>query len=133
MSGNDALEGRRVLVVDDEAMIAMLARDMLADLGCVVIGPADDLGAAMALVDGAGPIDVALLDVNLAGKPVFALADALRAKGVPMVFATGYGDSGLRAVDAAAPVLQKPYQAADLARALIQAVSPATPRPAPAP
>ena len=118
MSGNDALKGRRVLVVEDEAMIAMLVEDMLADLGCVVVGPAHDLDAAMALAAGAEAIDVALLDVNLAGKPVFALADALRERGVPLVFATGYGEGGLREIDAGAPVLQKPFRTADLAHAL---------------
>ena len=117
MSGNDALKGRRVLVVEDETMIAMLVEDMLADLGCAVVGPAHALDAALALA-GCEAIDAALLDVNLCGQPVFPVADALRAKGVPMIFATGYGESGLREIDAGAPVLQKPFRAADLARAL---------------
>jgi len=119
MSGNEALKGRRVLVVEDETMIAMLVEDMLADLGCLVVGPAHELGAALALAGGE-IIDAALLDVNLAGKPVFALADALRARGVPMVFATGYGEASLREIDAGAPVLQKPFRAADLALALTE-------------
>ena len=118
MSGNDALRGRRVLVVEDETMIAMLVEDMLADLGCAVVGPAHGLDAALALAGGGEAIDAALLDVNLCGQPVFPVADALRAKGVPMVFATGYGESGLREIDAGAPVLQKPFRVADLARAL---------------
>jgi len=122
MSKNDILKGCRVLVVEDETMIAMLVEDMLADLGCVVVGPAHDLGTATALAGGGEAIDAALLDVNLAGRPVFALADMLRARGVPMVFATGYGEGGLREIDAAAPVLQKPYRAADLARALGEAL-----------
>lgn len=133
MSGNDALTGRRVLVVEDEPMIAMLAEDMLADLGCAVVGPAHDLHAAMVLAASAATIDVALLDVNLAGKPVFALADLLRTKDVPMIFATGYGEDGLREADASVPVLQKPYRTTDLARALAQALAGATPRREPAP
>jgi CheY-like chemotaxis protein len=115
--GNHA--GCRVLVVEDEAMIAMLVEDMLADLGCAVVGPAHGLDEALALV-GDGRMDAALLDVNLAGQPVFALADALREKGVPMIFSTGYGDAGLREVDRGAPVLQKPFRSQDLARALSQ-------------
>lgn len=122
MSGNDALKGRRVLVVEDETMIAMLVEDMLRDLGCAVVGPAHGLDAALALAEGGEAIDAALLDVNLSGQPVFPVADALRARGVPMIFATGYGESGLREIDAGAPVLQKPFRAADLARALGEAL-----------
>jgi CheY-like chemotaxis protein len=118
MSRYEGLEGRRVLVVEDETMIAMLVEDMLGDLGCAVVGPAHGLDAALALAEGGGAIDAALLDVNLAGQPVFPLADALRAKGVPLIFSTGYGETGLREVDAGAPVLQKPFKIADLARAL---------------
>jgi CheY-like chemotaxis protein len=124
MTGNEILQGRRVLVVEDELMIAMLVEDMLADLGCSVVGPAHELASALELAKGGG-IDAALLDVNLAGQPVFPVADALRARGVPSIFSTGYGEAGLRDVDAGAPVLQKPFRAGDLARALTAALSPA--------
>jgi CheY-like chemotaxis protein len=117
------LAGRRVLVVEDEMMIAMLVEDMLADLGCSVVGPAHALDAALELAMSDAAFDVALLDVNLAGQPVFAVADALRARGVPAIFSTGYGDGGLRDVDRGAPVLQKPFLAGDLARALTLALS----------
>jgi len=113
--------GRRVLVVEDEAMIAMLVEDMLSDLGCAVVGPAHGLSEALELVRGLRALDAALLDVNLGGVPVFALADELRAMGVPMIFSTGYGDAGLREVDRGAPVLQKPFRSQDLARALTEA------------
>jgi CheY-like chemotaxis protein len=116
------LRGRRVLVVEDEMMIAMLVEDMLADLGCSVVGPAHGLDAALKLVGEEDGLDAALLDVNLAGQPVFAVADALRAKGVPAIFSTGYGEAGLRDVDAGAQVLQKPFRAGDLARALTSAL-----------
>jgi CheY-like chemotaxis protein len=118
MEDGEALKGRRVLVVEDEMMIAMLVEDMLADLGCSVVGPAHGLAAAMDLANGAGELDVALLDVNLAGQAVFPVADALRARGVPIIFCTGYGDAGLREADRGAPVLQKPYRARDLADTL---------------
>ncbi len=122
MSEETALAGRRVLVVEDEAMIAMLVEDMLADFGCVVVGPAQGLEDGLALARSGAEIDAALLDVNLAGQPVFALADALRMRGVPMIFSTGYGEDGLRDIDRGSPVLQKPFRAADLANALRQAL-----------
>ena len=122
MSQNEALRGRRVLVVEDETMIAMLVEDMLGDLGCVVVGPAHRLEEALEVVRLEDGIDVALLDVNLAGEPVFTLADALRAKGVPAIFATGYGEVGLRDVDRGAPVLHKPFRIGDLAEALGEAL-----------
>jgi CheY-like chemotaxis protein len=123
MSEPSALKGRRVLVVEDEMMIAMLVEDMLSELGCAVVGPAHALDAALSLARSEHGIDAALLDVNLAGQPVFAVADALRAKGVPAIFSTGYGEAGLREIDRGAPVLQKPFRAGDLARALNQALA----------
>jgi CheY-like chemotaxis protein len=122
MPDRAAFQGRRVLVVEDEMMISMLVEDMLSDLGCAVVGPAHALDAALELAQTESGLDAAVLDVNLAGQPVFAVADALRAKGVPAIFATGYGDNGLRDVDRGAPVLQKPFRAGDLARALGQAL-----------
>jgi CheY-like chemotaxis protein len=122
MPDNAVFVGRRVLVVEDEMMIAMLVEDMLAELGCAVVGPAHALDAALDLARTEDGLDAALLDVNLAGQPVFAVADALREKGVPAIFSTGYGDAGLRDVDRGAPVLQKPFRAGDLARALTAAL-----------
>lgn len=122
MIGNENLQGRRVLVVEDELMISMLVEDMLSDLGCSVVGPAHELAAALALANGPEGIDAALLDVNLGGQSVFPVADALRARGVPSIFSTGYGEAGLRDVDRGAPVLQKPFRAGDLARALQEAL-----------
>ena len=103
-------------------MIAMLVEDMLDELGCTVIGPAHALQPALELASSETEIDAALLDINLAGQPVFAIADALRARGVPMIFSTGYGESGLREVDRGSPVLQKPFRANDLAEALGKAL-----------
>jgi CheY-like chemotaxis protein len=120
---NTLLEGRRVLVVEDEMMIAMLIEDMLDDFGCAVVGPAHALDVALELAAAEPAPDVAVLDVNVAGRPVFAVADALRARGVPLIFSTGYGDGGLREVDRGAPVLQKPFRAGDLAQALQAALA----------
>jgi CheY-like chemotaxis protein len=124
LSATTEFEGRRVLLVEDETMIAMLLENMLGDLGCEVVGPAYALDPALALAAGDEAIDVAILDVNLAGRPVFELADALRVRGVPMVFSTGYGARGLREIDRDVPVLGKPFQARELAVALRQALEP---------
>jgi CheY-like chemotaxis protein len=109
--------GLRVLVVEDEALVAMLVEDMLADLGCVVVGPIAELDEALQMVADT-EVDCAVLDVNLAGRPIFPVADALKAKGVPFAFASGYGEAGVRDDHRGAPVLQKPFREADLARAL---------------
>jgi len=122
MADASSLVGRRVLVVEDEMMIAMLVEDMLAELGCAVVGPAHALDVALDLARTELRLDAALLDVNLGGQPVYAVADALREKGVPAIFSTGYGDAGLREIDRGALVLQKPFRAGDLARALNEAL-----------
>jgi len=119
-------EGRRVLVVEDEMMIAMLVEDMLADVGCEVVGPAHNLDTALEMARGGGKIDAAILDVNLGGQPVFPVADALYERGVPTIFSTGYGESGLRDADKGSPVLQKPFRAAELVAALALALATTT-------
>ena len=116
------LQGRRILVVEDDAMIAMMVEDMLMDLGCTVIGPAASLEAAIGLASGDPAIDGALLDVNLNGASVFPLADDLRARGVPIVFCSGSGEGGLRDVDKGSGVLRKPYREGELADALTAAL-----------
>ena len=103
-------------------MIAMLVEDMLLELGCSVVGPVHALAEALELARSEPGLDAALLDVNLAGQPVFPVADALREKGVPAIFSTGYGDAGLRDIDRGSPVLQKPFRSGDLARALGEAL-----------
>jgi CheY-like chemotaxis protein len=118
-----ALSGLRVLVVEDEMLVSMLVEDMLADFGCSVVGPAPDIEGALALI-GAGQIDAALLDVNLAGRTSFPIADALKAIGVPFAFASGYGASGVEGEYATAPVLQKPFRQRDLEKALTGLVNP---------
>ncbi len=117
MTAPQGLEGLRVLVVEDEMMVAMLMEDMLVELGCIVVGPASQLDEAITLANTVA-IDCAVLDVNLGGEPIFPLADLLREKGAPLAFATGYGDAGLRDVDRGSPVLQKPFREGDLARVL---------------
>jgi DNA-binding response OmpR family regulator len=107
----------RILVVEDEMLVSMLLEDMLADFGCSVVGPAPTIAEAMPLASGA-EIDAAVLDLNLGGDPIFPVADALKARGVPFIFASGYGSGGLSEAHRGAPMLQKPFRQADLERAL---------------
>ena len=111
------LAGMRILVVEDEMLVSMLLEDMLADFGCSVVGPAPSIAEAMPLATHAA-IDAAVLDLNLGGQPIFPVADALKARGVPFVFASGYGNAGVSEAHRGAPMLQKPFRQADLEKAL---------------
>jgi CheY-like chemotaxis protein len=107
-----------VLVVEDESLVAILLEDLLADLGCDVVGPAANTADALAHARRGG-VDLALLDVNLGdGATAFALADALKAMGVPFAFVTGYGLEGVRPDLRDAPVISKPVDVAELAKLL---------------
>jgi CheY-like chemotaxis protein len=112
------LSGRRVLVIEDEMMVAMLLQDMLADLGCVVVGPAARVEQALAMIEAAGALDAAVLDVNLNGQRSYPVADVLAARSVPFVFATGYGEDSLMNGYRSFPLLQKPFRLSELGDAL---------------
>lgn len=114
MSG---LDGKRILVVEDEPMIAMLIEDLVLDEGGIVVGPAATLDAALALARSEA-IDAAVLDVNLAGARSVPVADVLRERNIPFLFATGYGDGAVAEGHAAAPVIAKPFKLSDLADSL---------------
>ncbi|KJC48093.1 hypothetical protein UB31_18225 [Bradyrhizobium sp. LTSP849] len=116
------LSNRKVLIVEDEMMIAMLIEDMLDEFGCELVGPATSVPRALDLI-GKEQIEVAVLDLNLDGQDTYAIADALQRKKVPFIFATGYGSTGLRKEYGAQPVLQKPFQTKDLETALAQALA----------
>lgn len=111
------LSGRRILVVEDEALVAMLVEDALLDAGATVLGPVASVQEALVLLETETP-DVAVLDLNLAGEVSTPVADVLAARGIPFVVATGYGADGLPPGHANAPVLAKPYDPDDLTRAL---------------
>jgi two-component sensor histidine kinase/two-component SAPR family response regulator len=111
-----ALRGKRVLLVEDEALVALDLAHMLGGMGFEIIGPMHTLSEGLA-----GPLDradVAVLDVNLRGENVSPLADRLKARGVPFVLVTGYERESLDRLDDAAAVLQKPVQLASLREAL---------------
>jgi CheY-like chemotaxis protein len=112
-----AFHGLRVLVVEDEALIAMHIEDMLEQMGCQIAGSAAAVPEALKLV-AQGGFDFALLDMNLGGTRVEAVADALQAGQIPFAFASGYGAAGLPAHLQDRPVLQKPFLGADLERVM---------------
>lgn len=114
------LKGKRILVVEDEALIAVMVEDMLTEMGSMVVGPAATIEQALALAR-AENLDGAVLDVNVRGERIDPVADALAARGVPVLFATGYGEVRL-ASGAAATVIDKPYTQEKLARGLAAAM-----------
>ena len=111
------LQSLRVLVVEDEFLVAMDIELMLRQCGCAVVGPIGDLATALRTAQEGG-FDLALLDVNLGGQPVTAVAEALQAHAVPIVFCTGYQADNLPERFAGAPTLKKPFQVRDVIAAL---------------
>lgn len=111
------LVGARVLAVEDESIVAMFLEDSLHELGCTVIGPAARVKEALELIE-CNDITAAVLDINVAGEKVFPVADRLAARGIPFVFATGYGAAGLEEAHQSRLVLQKPYSTTALRTAL---------------
>jgi CheY-like chemotaxis protein len=103
------LQGLKVLVVEDETIVAMLLEQMLEELGCEIAGAAGQVAAAADLAR-ASDADVAILDMNLGGQSVDPVAEALDARNVPFVFASGYGEDGLTARWRGRPVLTKPFR-----------------------
>ena len=116
------LSGRRVLVVEDESLVAMLLETILEDMGCTPVGPASNVDEGEAIARDTVDLDAALLDVNLAGRQVFTVAAVLKARGVPFVFSTGYGESGLPDEWRGNPTIQKPFTEAAVRDALMQAL-----------
>jgi CheY-like chemotaxis protein len=116
-SAASSVAGKRVLVVEDELMIRMLLQDMLTDLGCTLAGEAGRIDEALALAKQSD-FDVAILDVNLNGQPISPVVEILIERGLPFVFATGYGQRGVPEAYRKTPTLQKPFQADALAQAI---------------
>jgi CheY-like chemotaxis protein len=108
----------RILVVEDELMIRMLLEDMLGELGHTIAAAAARIDEALEAARTAD-VDLAILDVNLNGEPISPVADALVARGVPFVFATGYGEHGLPAPYRDRPTLKKPFQLESLEQMLL--------------
>jgi len=115
------LQGRRILVVEDEAIVAMLVEDGLLDAGARVVGPASSIEEALHLIEGAvadGGLSAAVLDLNLHGAWVSPVADRLAALGVPFLFATGYCEGCDTGGHSTAPILHKPFDPKNLITAV---------------
>ena len=119
----DIFTGRRVLIVEDESLVAMLLETILSDMGCDVIGPESNVDDGLRIASGTGELDAALLDVNVAGQEVFPVAEALKARGVPFVFSTGYGEAGLPENWRGNPTVQKPFTEGAIRDALMKALN----------
>ena len=107
----------RVLVVEDDGLIALTLEDLLEELGCQVAGSAGSVAEALAWLEAGNGLDAALLDVKLGTEMVFPVAEALAARHIAFAFTTGLGE----APDArfrSAPLLTKPIRRADLQRVL---------------
>lgn len=107
----------KVLIIEDESIVAMMIEDLIVDMGHEVVGTAGRLEQALSLVQDLA-VDFAIVDVNLNGQFTYPVAEVLKSRGVPFVFATGYGVSGLKDEWKQSPVLQKPFQPEDLTRAI---------------
>jgi CheY-like chemotaxis protein len=121
-SESNAAAGRRILVVEDELMIRMLLNGMLEDIGYTMTAEAGAIDEAVALAKQAD-FDAAILDVNLNGQPITPVVEALIERGLPFVFATGYGARGVPEAYRNNPTLQKPFQTEALEQAL-KAIAP---------
>jgi DNA-binding NarL/FixJ family response regulator len=107
--------GLRVLVVEDEPVVAMCLEDILETLGCETVGPAGRLAEGLALAEQE-TLGAAILDINLAGERSIPIAETLRRRGVPFAFASGYGapPEGFETL----PLIEKPYRQTDIDTAL---------------
>jgi CheY-like chemotaxis protein len=114
--------GIRVLIVEDEPIVAMLAEDLLDSIGCVIAGTAASIAEARHAIETI-IFDVALIDVNLDGEDGLIVADALKVRRIPYVITSGYEAEGLAPGHPDAPVLSKPYAIAALEAAICRSVT----------
>jgi DNA-binding response OmpR family regulator len=110
-------EARKILIVEDEVLVSMHLEDLLTEMGHHVIGPSNRVVEAVELASHA-EIDFAVLDVNVAGTMSFPVAAILRRRGIPFVFASGYGSQGLIDGYRQEITLRKPYESDELRRAI---------------
>jgi CheY-like chemotaxis protein len=117
--------GGSVFLVEDEVMIRMMVAEMLEELGYHVAAEAGDIDEAARLAQ-CTEFDLAILDVNVNGKAIYPVADLIKARNRPFIFATGYGSSGLSEEYRDRPALQKPFQIETLARMIDSTLKDAT-------
>ena len=110
----------RLLLVEDEALIALMLEDMVEGMGCAVTGLAPRVALGVSMAES-GDFDVAILDVNVAGENVEPVAERLAARGIPFIFATGYGEAGVPLRYRDRPVVAKPFRSEQLEAAIVKA------------
>lgn len=115
--GNQGLAGCRVLVVEDEVLLAMMIEDTLKEAGCVILGPTGKLSTALELIRDEKP-DAVVLDMSVRDGKTFAAAEELMARGIPFVISTGYSDRSLPENLRQTHRLPKPYSPAALTAAV---------------
>lgn len=118
---DSVLQGVRVLLVENQMIVAMQIEDMLRAAGCDVVGPVDTLQAAITLAHEEA-LDAVVLDVNLDGEKVYPAAEELQARGIPFILATGYGESTLPEKWRDQPRLSKPFRREQLEQLLSSVV-----------
>lgn len=118
MTSPSTLAGRKILIVEDDFFIADDFAALFEEAGATVVGPVASLQEALDLVARTERLDGALLDINLQGETAFPLADALRARGVPVVFATGYDRGAIAERYADIPLIEKPVDPRQVAKAM---------------
>ncbi len=118
----EALVGKRVLIVEDEMLVALLIEEFLLDLGCTTVGPCGSV--EMALDTARTEVfDLAVLDVNLGGKKVYPVAEFLEQRQIPFLFLSGYGEEAVPAGHRDWRVCAKPFKGDDLACMLSAALT----------
>ena len=120
---NSPLRDRRILIVEDEYLIAMSLQDALESAGSIVLGPAPSVDKAIKTIESEPHIDAAILDVNLGGVLAYPVADMLIARKIPFVFTSGYEDNVLRSRYAQIKNCPKPYMFQAIEEALVEAMS----------
>jgi CheY-like chemotaxis protein len=117
------LAGVKVLLVEDEWLVAMLVEELLGEIGCEVGGVAASVAEAQSRIESGVEFDVAILDVNLGGEKSFPVAEALMARHRPFMFATGFGPADIAQRFPGVSLLLKPYSARTLAKSLENLIS----------
>jgi CheY-like chemotaxis protein len=120
---NSPLRDRRILVVEDEYLIAVSLQDALETAGSIVVGPVPSDDKALQIIDSEAHIDAAVLDVNLGGALSYGVADKLIARKIPFIFTSGYEDNGLRSRYSGVKNCPKPYLFQAIEEALAEAMS----------
>jgi CheY-like chemotaxis protein len=115
---SNSIQGMRVFIVEDEALLALLLEDMLTELGCIMVASAQTIAEALSQVTETSEFDAAILDVHIGGEMIFPVADILVERRVPFIFSSGFSPATLAERYPGTVLLAKPYPAEALAARL---------------